>query len=175
MRLTWSSPVSDRRPMAAGLVLAFALVLGAASLTFAQAAQTPPQQPAATQEQAPAKPTLAFQNDAGVLLFYIKPDKTADFEDLMTKFKDGLAKLDAPEAKQQAAGMKLFKAPANATAALYVLIADPVVKNVEYWFLSILYKTLPAEGQALFQKYTDAKSDIKPNPAVFDLTLVGKM
>lgn len=173
MRLTWFSLVSDRRPMLAGL-LALTVVFGAASLSSAQAAQQP-QQPAAAQEQQPAKPTLAFQNDAGLLLFYIKPDKTADFEDLMTKFKEGLSKLDAPEAKQQAAGLKLFKAPANATAAVYVLVADPVVKNVEYWFLSILYKTFPAEGQALFQKYTDAKADIKPNPTVFDLTVVSKM
>ncbi len=170
MRLTWFSLVNNRRPMLAGLVLAVALVLGGASLSFAQAA---PQQPAATQEQAPAKPTLSFQNDAGVIILYVKADKTADFEDLMTKFKDALAKVEIPEAKQQAAGLKLFKGPVGNGTAVYVLVADPAVKSVEYWFLSILYKALPADAQALYQKWTDAKAATPPS--VFDLTLITKM
>lgn len=169
MRLTWFVPVYNRRPMLAGLVLAVALILGGASLTFAQAAT--PQQPAATQEQAPAKPTLTFQNDAGVIILYVKADKTADFEDLMTRFKDALTKVE--EAKAQAASLKLFKGPVGNGTAVYVLTADPAVKNVEYWFLSILYKAFPADAQALYQKWTDAKAATPPS--VFDLTLVNKM
>ena len=72
-------PARFRSPaVLAGLVLAVALVVGTPSVTFAQEAP-----------QAPAKPTLTFQNDAGVVLLYVKADKTADFEELMTKFKDG--------------------------------------------------------------------------------------
>ena len=121
MRLTWITSGSLRRPVLAGLVLVLAFVLGAASGAFAQAA------PAAE------KPNLAFTHDAALIIFYIKPDKTADFEDLMNKLKDALAKADTPEAKQQAAGMKLFKnTAANAQVAVYMLVADPVVKDVEY-------------------------------------------
>jgi hypothetical protein len=177
MRLTWFSFGSTYRPALAGLVLTVAFVLGAVSLSSAQAA-APPQQPAAAQQQAaPAKPALAFQNDAGLMIVYIKPDKTADFEDLMNKLKEGLAKMDAPEAKQQAASLKLFKLPASAgaTVAPYVLFADPAVKNVEYWFLPILYKAYPNDGQALLQKWQDAKAATTPNPAIFDLALVMKM
>jgi hypothetical protein len=164
MRLTRNSRL-------AVLVLAVACVLGAASYSFAQAAPTP----APAQAAAPAKPTLEFKNDAGLILFYIKPDKTADFEDMMTKCKDGLAKMDAPEAKQQAASIKVYKAPvaAGAPFAMYVLVSDPAVKNVEYWFLSILYKVYPADSQALYQKWQDAKAP-SPAPAqgiaFFDLT-----
>jgi hypothetical protein len=163
MRLTAFPLVTDRRPVLAGLVLA--LLLGAASMSFAQDA---------AQQGTPAKPTLTFQNDAGMLIFYIKPDKAADFEDLVTKYKDGLAKMDSPEAKQQASGLKLYKAAATPTALVYVMKVEPAVKGAEYWLLSVLYKAYPAEGQAMFQKWTDAKADIKPNPAVFDLTLVTK-
>jgi hypothetical protein len=153
MRLTWN-------PRLAVLVLAVAFVLGAVSFSSAQ------------EQAAPAKPTLAFQNDAGLIIFYIKPDKTADFEDLMNKLKEGLGKMEAPEAKQQAASMKLFKAPvaAGATVAIYVLLADPAVKNIEYWFLPILYKAYPAEGQALFQKWQDVKAATPAQPTIFDLT-----
>lgn len=173
MRLTWFPLVNDRRPMLAGLVLALALVLGAASLTYAQAAATPQQQPAAAAQQAPAKPTLSFQNDAGVIILYVKADKTADFEDLMNKFKEALGKVDVPEAKQQAASLKLFKGPVGNGTAVYVFVADPAVKNAEYWFLSILYKAFPADAQALYQKWQDAKAATPPS--VFDLTLLTKM
>ena len=46
-------------------------------------------------------------------------------------------------------------------------------KTVDYWFLSLLYKAFPADAQALYQKWTDAKA-ANP-PAVFDLTLVTRM
>ena len=156
MRLTWNAL---RLTRFAALVLAVGFLLGAASVSTAQ-----------------DKPTLAFQNDAGLIIFYIKPDKTADFEDLMTKLKDGLAKMEAPEAKQQAASMKLFKNPvvANATVAVYVLFADPAVKSVEYWFLPILYKAYPNDAQALFAKWQDVKATQPAQPGIFDLTQVIK-
>lgn len=106
MRLTW-------------IALVFvALVVGSVSPSYAQAAD---------------KPTKTFEGDAAVALVYVKADKTADFEDLMAKFKEALSKSEVAEVKQQTAGLKIFKAPngpAPAGAALYVMIADPVVKNV---------------------------------------------
>jgi hypothetical protein len=156
MRLTWNALRITRL---AALVLAVAFVLGAASVSMAQ-----------------DKPTLVFNNDAGLIIFYVKPDKTADFEDLMTKLKDGLAKMDAPEAKQMLAGMKLFKTPvaAGATVASYVLFADPIVKNTEYWLLSLLYKAYPTEAQALYAKWQDVKAANPAQPAILDLTQVIK-
>ena len=71
----------------------------------------------------------------------------------MTKLKEGLAKVEAPEAKQQAASLKLFKSPvARRHRAVYVLVADPAVKNVEYWFLPILYKAFPADAQGALRQ-----------------------
>lgn len=174
MRLTWIPFGFDYRPALAGLALAVAIVLGSVSPSFAQAA-TPPQQPAAAAQPAPAKPALAFQNDAGLIILYIKADKTVDFEDLMNKLKEGLSKMDAPEAKQQAASLKLFKNPdVQGGIAVYVMFADPVVKNIEYWFLPILYKAYPNDGQALLLKWTDSKAATPP-PTIFDLALVMKM
>ena len=156
MRLTWTR--------LAAVVFALAFVLGAASVSSAQ------------EQAAPAKKDLAFQNDAALIIFYIKPDKTADFEELMTKLKDGLGKMEGPEVKQQTASMKLFKTAvaAGATTATYFLIADPVVKNTEYWIMSLLYKAYPAEAQALFAKWQDVKSATPAQPSLFDLTQVTK-
>jgi hypothetical protein len=159
MRLTWNALRPTRLPHLVLLVLAAAFVLGTVSVASAQ-----------------DKPTLVFQNDAGLIIFYVKPDKTADFEDLMTKLKDGLAKMEAPEAKQMLAGMKLFKAPvaAGATVASYVLFADPIVKNTEYWLLSLLYKAYPTDAQALYQKWQDLKAATPAQPSILDLTQVIK-
>jgi hypothetical protein len=152
MRLTWNSRL-------AVFVLVAAFVVGGVSFAAAQE---------------PAKPTLTFSNDAGLIIFYIKPDKTADFEQLMAKLKEGLGKLDAPEAKQQLAELKLFKNKVadGATVAIYVLLANPAVKNVEYWFLPVLYKTFPAESKALYDKWNDVKAATPAQPTIFDLTAV---
>ena len=46
-----------------------------------------------------------------MVLNFIKPDKTADFEVVMAKLKEALQKSEKPERKQQAAGWKVFKSP----------------------------------------------------------------
>jgi hypothetical protein len=168
MRLTRKTFGSLRRPALAGLVLGVVVVFGAASGAFAQAAPTPAPAP-----QPPAKPDLALTHDAGIIYFFVKPDKTADFEDLMNKLKEALAKSEAPEAKQQIAGMKLFKNPnPSATMVTYVMVVDPVVKEIEYWFLSILYKAYPNDAQAIYQKWQDIK--VAPGQQIVNLALVAK-
>jgi hypothetical protein len=171
MRLTWFTHVTDRRPMIAGLFLAVLVVLGTATMSYAQAA------PAAPAQAAPAaeKKAIAFNNDVGIVLIYVKADKTADFEDLLTKLKDGLAKTEDADLKKEAASLMFLKGgPAPAGNALYVMLADPAVKNVEYWLLSNLYKFYPADAQALFQKWSDVKSATLP-PIPMDLTIAAKM
>ena len=64
------------------------------------AAAQPPAQPAAN--------PFMFAKDMAILTFYIKPDKTADFEKVITRLHQALANSDKPERKQQAAGWKVF-------------------------------------------------------------------
>ena len=68
-----------------------------------------------------------FASDAGMVLNFIKPDKTADFEAVMAKLKEALQKSDKPERKQQAASWKVFKSPEPAAGGnvLYVFVIDP--------------------------------------------------
>ena len=91
--------------------------------------------------------------------------------------QEAFGKIDAPEVKQQAAGLKVFKAPngpAPPGAVLYVMLADPAVKNVEYAFLPILYKAFPAEAKAFADKWAEVKH--AQAPVVWkDLVLVTKM
>jgi hypothetical protein len=123
-----------------------ALVL-AATVVTAEAQQA---------QQAPA--TRLFQNDAGMVLNFIKADKAADFEAVMTKLKEALAKSDKPERKKQAASWKVFKGvePAAGGNVLYVFFIDPAVKDVDYTVSTILSEAFPTEVNDLFKKYADS-------------------
>ena len=57
----------------------------------------------------PRRPRACSRSDAGMVLNFIKADKTADFEAVMAKLKEALQKSEKPERKQQAASWKVFK------------------------------------------------------------------
>ena len=93
------------------------------------------QQPAAPAQAAQAAPTTrVFSGDAGMVLNFIKADKVADFEMVVAKLKEALAKSAKPERKQQATSWKIFKAaePGAGGSVLYVFIVDPSVKGADY-------------------------------------------
>src|SRR5262249_1573973 len=133
------------------LRIALGLVVGmlAAAPAFAQAAQ-----PAA-----PANNPFVFPGDGGVILNFVKADKTGDFEMVLGKVKEGLAKAEKAERKQQAAGWKVFKAsePGPNGAVIYVFVMDPVVKGGDFSVGDILLEAFGrAEGQTMYKNYTDA-------------------
>jgi hypothetical protein len=134
--------------------IVFGLVAGmlSAATVFAQAAPAAP-------AQAPAAPSpFVFPGDAGVILNFVKPDKTADFEMVLGKLKEALAKSEKPERKAQAAGWKVFKAsePGPSGAVIYVFAMDPVAKGAEYKVGDILVEAFGAEGQTLYKTYSEA-------------------
>jgi hypothetical protein len=142
MRLTCLS----RRTTVLGLALAIAFVFALASGTYAQA-------PAAQQPQG-----RVFATDAGLILNYIKPDKTADFEMVMAKLKEALQKSPEPGRKEQAAGWKLFKAaePGPSGSVLYIFMIDPAAKGPDYTVSKILSEVFPTEIADLYKKFSEA-------------------
>jgi hypothetical protein len=132
--------------------IVYGLVVGTLSATtaFAQAA------PAAAAQAAPT--ARLFASDAGMVLNFIKTDKTADFEAVMTKLKEALQKSEKPERKQQAASWKVFKSPDPAAGGnvLYVFVIDPAVKGADYTVSTILAEGFPTEVQALYKQYAEA-------------------
>ena len=129
----------------------------------AAVAETPPAtqvaalpQPA-KQAEVPAS-VRVFASDTGLVLNFIKSDKTADFEAVMAKLREALQKSDKPERQHQAAGWRIFKAtePGPAASVVYVFLIDPSVKGADYSVATILAEGFPAEAQALFRTYADA-------------------
>ena len=93
-----------------------------------------------------------------MVLNFIKADKAADFELVMGKLKEALAKSQKPERKQQAAGWKVFRAiePGANGSVLYLFTIDPAVKGADYTVSNILAEAFPAEVQDLYKKYSEA-------------------
>jgi hypothetical protein len=115
-----------------------------------------------------------FTADAGLWLHFVKPDKTADFEEVVAKLKEVLQKSEKPERKQQAATWKIFKqadpVPAGGNV-LYVFFLDPSVKDVDYTVSTLLAEGLPpAEVGDLFKKYAEAYGS--PAMNVVNLSLI---
>ena len=143
--------------------IALGLVIGVMSSSTVQAqapaAQAPAAQAPAAQTPAAPPPTKrVFASDAGMVLNFIKPDKTADFEAAMGKLKEALQKSEKPERKQQAATWKVFKSPEPAGAnVLYVFIIDPSVKDADYTVSNILAEAFPpAELNTIFKQYAES-------------------
>lgn len=105
----------------------------------------------------PAKPVFTIGGDAAIITMLIKPDKTADFELVLTRLKEALQKSENPRRKEQAAGWKVFKSSQLAQGnAVYIMRIDPVVKDEEYDITRLIAEVFPVEVQELFNKYKDA-------------------
>lgn len=129
------------------------IVVGCVASLLSASALYAPRSAAA---QAPT--TRLFPGDGGMVLNFIKPDKTADFEMVMGKLKEALQKSAKPERKQQAASWKVFKSPDQAAGGnvLYVFMIDPSVKDADYTVSNILAEAFPAEVNDLYTKYAAA-------------------
>ncbi len=149
------TPVVAGRPGWIALGLAVGVLGAGATQVLAQAPAG--QAPAAQAQQAPTK--RVFASDAGMVLNFIKPDKTADFEAVMVKLKEALMKSDKPERKQQAASWKIFKSPdpAGGGNVLYVFMIDPAVKDADYTVSNILAEAFPPDQlNVIYKQYADS-------------------
>ena len=111
---------------------------------------------AAPAQAAPAPQARVFTGDVGIMFNVIKPDKVADFEMVIGKLKEALAKSEDPTYKQMAAGWRVIKNPEPIQGGnyLYAFLIDPVVKDADYTVSRILAKVFPAEVQELFKVYS---------------------
>jgi hypothetical protein len=138
--------------------------MAAAALSQAIPPQTPPAAPAGA-AQAPAGPTTPppavpasrkFTSDGGMIFNIIKPDKGPDFEAVMAKVKEALARSDNPKRKQMALSWRVFKGLETGPGGnlVYIFWFDPPVKDEDYSITGILSDAFPNEAQDLWAKFT---------------------
>ena len=99
-----------------------------------------------------------FAADGAIILNFIKPDKVADFELVIAKLKEALAKSDKPERKSQATAWKVFRSPDPAgDNVLFVFVIDPAVKGADYQVSNLIAEAFtPTEANDILTKYAGA-------------------
>ncbi|MCX6543582.1 MAG: hypothetical protein NTV05_04115 [Acidobacteria bacterium] len=155
MLSTWMPRAARWRRIVTGLTLTLAALAVSVAHSNAQAAAASPQAaPAPAAQAVPA--ARVFTGDLGMMFNVIKPDKTEDFEKVIAKLKEALAKSDDPVHKAMAQGWRVYKNPEPIAGGnfLYVFVVDPVVKDADYTLSKILAKVFPAEVQELFKIYS---------------------
>ena len=147
----WTTATAVLRRIGVALMLVAFVMLTSAGQAAAQ--QAPAAAPA---QAAPAPQARVFTGDVGLMFNVIKPDKTADFEMVVGKLKEALAKSDDPVHKQMAQGWRVLKNPEPIQGGnyLYVFLVDPVVKDADYTVSRVLAKAFPVEVQELFKTYS---------------------
>jgi hypothetical protein len=77
--------------------------------------------------------TASASSPDGLVLNFVKPEKTADFEAIVTRLQEAPQKKEKPERKQQAASWKVFRRSSQERmAACCVFSIDPAVKGADY-------------------------------------------
>jgi hypothetical protein len=111
----------------------------------------------AAQQAAPPKFTL--DGDIALWSVSIRPDKTADYEQVLNRVKEALQKSEAPEAKQQLAGWRVIKAakPMPDGNIVYTHVITPVA-GADYNLLQVAYATItdPMQQKELYDLYRGA-------------------
>jgi hypothetical protein len=118
-----------------------------------EAGQTPTGSPipAATSQ------AYVFPSGAGMLFFYVRPDRTAEFESVLARLNAALEAAPDSVRKQQAAGWRIFKSvEATRDAAIYVFAFDPAAAGADYDPVKVLAEALPSEAQAFYEKLKSA-------------------
>lgn len=131
------------------LVVAILVLVGTASAGH---------QDPSTPTHVPPKPKLTFTGDTALLTVAIRPEKSADFENVMGRMKAALLKSEDPKRREQAAGWKVMKLekPLPDGNVAYVHVIHPVVEGADYAIMQTLYDAFPDERQALYESYRGA-------------------
>ena len=111
---------------------------------------------ALTTTRAEAQGARTFSGGTGIMMNYVKPGATADFEAVMNKLGAALTASENPERGQQAQGWTVYKAaePGPNNSVIYVWFIDPVVPGADYAVSQILNEAFPTEVQALYESYS---------------------
>jgi hypothetical protein len=125
--------------------------------------------PGAFAQEKPAP--RVFGGDTALVLNYVLADKTSDFEAVIARVKEALAKSQRPVRRQQAANWRVFKTngPAPPGKVIYLFAMMPPLRGADYAIPTILAEELPAEAKELSRKFVEALGE-PPQQVSFDLT-----
>jgi hypothetical protein len=151
------------------------VVLAGAMLILPAFSQSPLAQDAAP-AQPPAPTKTLLEGEAVFIIYAANPGKDADYEQVIAKLKDALAKSTDPQAKEQAAGWTVTKLTKSLTpdgGGTYLHIINPVIKGADYSIVNIVYaQSTDDEKRAFYELY---KGALKGGLSQWSASVVSKL
>jgi hypothetical protein len=165
------------RSFARGLLTLAMIAAGGPSLPAqtvaapgSQAAPSAPTQPPpspASDPQTPAAASYVVTSDAAAFLFFVKPDRETEFQEVVAEMRGALSASTDPVRRAQAAGWKVFRAaeapppvpgtpPGVPSSVVYVFLASPAVSGADYSPANLLGEALGSTVGPVWLKYRDA-------------------
>ena len=146
--MSWAGMLHEagrRRLRAAGALAAAAAAGAALGMSLAHRSEA-------------AQPAQTFEAPAGLILNYIRADRTAAFESVAGRLAGALAGSESAEHRAQASGWKMYRAiePGPNGNVLYVWLFDPAVAGADYSAAGLLRETFPTEVQSLYEAFNGA-------------------
>jgi hypothetical protein len=119
----------------------------------------------ATRTEAAAQPTVTFTGESAVMMNFVDPGKTDDYERVMQAYGQALRESDNAQYNQLASGLRIFRAaePGQNNTVLYMWFVDSVVSGGNYAVAQVLNDEVApgppgngAEMQGLYEAYIEA-------------------
>ena len=105
-----------------------------------------------------AQEPQTFGAPVGLVVSYVRPAGTADYESIMRRLQQALVEGEDEERRAQAEGWTVYKAqeagPNN--QAVYIWLLDPAVAGGDYSVPQILAEAFPDEAQQLYEAYKES-------------------
>ena len=108
--------------------------------------------------EAAAQPVMNFSGGSAIVMNYVAPANTADFESVMREYGNAMAASENAQYNQMASGLKIYRAaePGQNNTVLYFWVVDPVIAGANYAEAQILNDEKPDEVQALYESLLGA-------------------
>jgi hypothetical protein len=97
---------------------------------------------------------IVFGSTAGVVVNYIKPDKTVSFDFMIGQLKAAMERSQQPPLAEQAAGWKVVRTRERGPdgTAVYVFAVDPKLRNVDYRVSAVVAEAIQRNPDDFYRR-----------------------
>lgn len=122
-----------------------------------------PTAPASVTDSVGSAP-LTFESDAGLVMYLVKPDRTAEFETVVRQVSEGLAASSNKLRREQMSSWKVFRSIGQDSNQnfTYVLVLDPPVRGADYRMSAMLVDAFPGDYENRFRSFLAACTGLIP-------------
>jgi hypothetical protein len=109
------------------------------------------------QQEAPRAPALTFDGEVALWTIGVVPDRTRDFEAVMSRLREVLRSSEKPERRRQAEGWQIVRGATNPQTGhvMYIHMINPVVRGADYNVLELIWEVVEdhEERTKIYEQY----------------------